>query len=93
MGGRTGWWSFGDTDESATRGSCKIPPLPPGDDCRDAGGRVTQGAVTEGWGAGIKKDNTLILFTLTLALSLKGEGIQEFCKCPTRSTNYLPSVI
>ena len=28
------------------------PPLPPGDDRRDAGGRATQGAVAEGWGEG-----------------------------------------
>jgi hypothetical protein len=36
----------------------KNAPLPPG----------------EGWGEGIKRDNALILITLTLALSLKGEG-------------------
>ncbi len=29
-----------------------IPPLPPGDDCMDAGGRATPGAVAEGWGEG-----------------------------------------
>jgi hypothetical protein len=36
-----------------------MPPLPSG----------------EGWGGGIEKDNPLIIITLTLALSLKGEGI------------------
>jgi hypothetical protein len=61
----------------------------------DGGGRATQDAKAEGWGEGIEKDNTLILITLTLALStlvpnfvlpppslessLKGEGIEEFC--------------
>jgi len=30
-----------------------ILPLPPGDDCMDAGGRATQGAVAEGWGEGV----------------------------------------
>jgi hypothetical protein len=30
------------------------PPLPQGDDCTDAGGRATQGAVAEGWGEGEK---------------------------------------
>jgi hypothetical protein len=55
-------------------------PSPPEDDCRDTGGRVTQGAVTEGWGEGIEKDNSLILITLILAIPHKWEGFGEFCK-------------
>ncbi len=34
-----------------------IHPLPPGDDCMDAGGRITLGAVIEGWGEGAVDGN------------------------------------
>jgi len=47
------WQGFFDALVAARRATTiYIPPLPPGDDCMDAGGRATPGAVAEGWGEG-----------------------------------------